>query len=298
MSVAYQPGQTLTKEDLKIVIRDNSGNLVDPYYIRYSMFDYTTGVEVLIGAPDQIPATTGVGQYFVSTTMPLDSNIGDWVVRWNFRETIGAPLVQVVQEFNIVAKDVKTDITSEDAEQLLIRRLRIILRDNNPDRNYRFRPPASEKFIQAQAQVFGYVWEDYELYEYLLMAVDYFNTAPPVTGISLLNTPERWRAVVLLKAASLACGAVALNWIVDEYSYSISGVSLDLEKSSKYQSMKDSFEAEYDKLLEMAKRSIKIAVGLKQPRYGVGISSALGPYSRPGVQSRRNFVSGFRGGWS
>ncbi len=298
MSVAYQPGQTLTKEDLKIVIRDNSGNLVDPYYIRYSMFDYTTGVEVLIGAPDQIPATTGVGQYFVSTTMPLDSNIGDWVVRWNFRETIGAPLVQVVQEFNIVAKDVKTDITSEDAEQLLIRRLRIILRDNNPDRNYRFRPPASEKFIQAQAQVFGYVWEDYELYEYLLMAVDYFNTAPPVTGISLINTPERWRAVVLLKAASLACGAVALNWIVDEYSYSISGVSLDLEKSSKYQSMKDSFEAEYDKLLEMAKRSIKIAVGLKQPRYGVGISSALGPYSRPGVQSRRNFVSGFRGGWS
>lgn len=218
MSVAYQPGQTLTKDDLKIVIRDNTGTLVDPYYIRYSMFDYTTGVEVLIGAPDQIPATTGVGQYYVSTTMPLDSNIGDWVVRWNFRETIGAPLVQVVQEFNIVAKDVKTDITSVDAEQLLIRRLRIILRDNNPDRNYRFRPPASEKFIQAQAQVFGYVWEDYELYEYLLMAVDYFNTAPPVTGISLLNTPERWRAVVLLKAASLACGALALNWIVDEYS--------------------------------------------------------------------------------
>lgn len=218
MSVAYQPGQTLTKDDLKIVIRDNTGTLVDPYYIRYSMFDYTTGVEVLIGAPDQIPATTGVGQYYVSTTMPLDSNIGDWVVRWNFRETIGAPLVQVVQEFNIVATDVKTDITSVDAEQLLIRRLRIILRDNNPDRNYRFRPPASEKFIQAQAQVFGYVWEDYELYEYLLMAVDYFNTAPPVTGISLLNTPERWRAVVLLKAASLACGALALNWIVDEYS--------------------------------------------------------------------------------
>ena len=218
MSVAYQPGQTLTKDDLKILIRDNTGNLVDPYYIRYSIFDYTTGVEVLIGAPDQIPATMGVGQYYVSTTMPLDSNIGDWLVRWNFRETATSPTVQVVQEFNIVAQDVKTDITSIDSEQLMIRRLRIILRDNNPDRNYRFRPPASEKFLQAQAQVFGYVWEDYELYEYLLMAVDYFNTAPPVTGITLLNTPERWRAVVLLKAASLACGALALNWIVDEYS--------------------------------------------------------------------------------
>lgn len=91
---------------------------------------------------------------------------------------------------------------------------------------------------------------------------------------------------------------VTASGILAHNSYSISGVSLDLEKSSKYQSMKDSFETEYDKLLEMAKRSIKIAIGLKQPRYGIGISSALGPYSRPGTQSRRNFVSGFRGGWS
>lgn len=218
MSVAYHPGQTLTQEDLKILIRDNVGTLVDPYYIRYSIFDYTTGVEVLIGSPDQIPATMGVGQYYVNTTMPLDSNIGDWLVRWNFRETTTSPLVQVVQEFNIVAAEVTTDITSIDSEQLLVRRLRIILRDNNPDRNYRFRPPASERFLQAQAQVFGYVWEDYELYEYLLMAVDFFNTAPPVTGITLPQTPDRWRSVVLLKAASLACGALALNWIVDEFS--------------------------------------------------------------------------------
>ena len=136
MSVAYHPGQTLTQEDLKILIRDNVGTLVDPYYIRYSIFDYTTGVEVLIGSPDQIPATRGVGQYYVNTTMPLDSNIGDWLVRWNFRETTTSPLVQVVQEFNIVAAEVKTDITSIDSEQLLVRRLRIILRDNNPDRNY------------------------------------------------------------------------------------------------------------------------------------------------------------------
>lgn len=169
-----------------------------------------------------------------------------------------------------------------------------MLRDNNPDRNYRFRPPSSEKFLQMQAQVFGYIWEDYELYEYLLMSVDFFNTAPPVTGITLSNMPDRWRAPILLKAASLACGALALNWIADEFDYSISGVSLSIEKSSKYQSMKESFENEYDKVLDLTKRSIKIIKGLRQPRYGIGISSALGPYSRPGVQSRRNFISGFR----
>ena len=52
----------------------------------------------------------GVGQYYVNATIPLDANIGDWLVRWNFRETSSSPTVQVVQEFNIVAKDVKTDI--------------------------------------------------------------------------------------------------------------------------------------------------------------------------------------------
>jgi hypothetical protein len=89
-----------------------------------------------------------------------------------------------------------------------------------------------------------------------------------------------------------------MNWINDEFNYSISGVSLDLEKSSKYQSMADAFVAEYDKLVEQNKLSIKIIKGLRQFRYGVGISSALGPMSRPGVQSRRNMLSAGYGGLS
>jgi hypothetical protein len=136
MSVAFHPGQTLTVNDLKIVIRDTIGNMVDPYYIRYSLFDFTTGVEVLIGAPDRIPATVGVGQYYVDATVPLDANIGDWIVRWNFKEQVGSPMVQVVQDFNVVKENVTLCITSDDHEAVLIRRLRILLRDNNPDRNY------------------------------------------------------------------------------------------------------------------------------------------------------------------
>ena len=102
MAVVFKSGQTLTDDDLKIAIRDSGGNLIDPFYIRYSIFDYTTGVEVLIGAADRVPATSGTGLYYVNATLPLDSNIGDWLVRWNFRETAVAPLVQVVQEFNVV----------------------------------------------------------------------------------------------------------------------------------------------------------------------------------------------------
>lgn len=290
MAVAFFKGQTLTSDDLKISIRDVNGVLTDPYYIRYSLFDNTTGVEVLIGDANRIPATSGTGQYYVDATIPLDANVGDWLVRWNFRELVSTPLVEVVQEFNVVKDTVQISVTGSDTHDAFVRRLRIILRDNSPDRNYRFRPPASEKFLQDQTQVFGYIWEDYELYEYLLMAVDDFNTAPPVTGVTLDTVPDRWRTALILRAASFACFAIALTWIADEFSYSISGVSLDIEKSSKYESMKNNFIQEYDKLKEQAKRSIKIIKGVKQPRYGIGISSALGPYSHPGSMSRRNWV--------
>jgi hypothetical protein len=136
MAVAFYQGQALTATDLKIVIRNVSGVPVDPYYIRYSLFDYTTGIDVLIGVPNRIPATTGVGQYYVDAVIPLDSNIGDWIVRWNFNETPTSPLVEVAQDFNVVGADVKTEIAQTTAQDVLLRRLRIILRDNNPDRNY------------------------------------------------------------------------------------------------------------------------------------------------------------------
>jgi very-short-patch-repair endonuclease len=90
--------------------------------------------------------------------------------------------------------------------------------------------------------------------------------------------------------------AVLDSGLLVHNTYSISGVSLDIEKSSKYQSMQDSLTAEYDKLVEQNKMSIKIVKGLRQQKFGVGISSALGPMSRPGVQSRRNMISAGQGG--
>ena len=297
MGVAYKRGQTLTDSDLKIIIRDPMGTPTDPYYIVYSLFDNTTGVQVLIGDMNRLPATTGVGQYYVPATLPLDANIGDWLVRWNFRESPTAPLVEVIQEFNIVGADTVVSFTGNEFQDGLVRRLRIMLRDNNPDRNYRFRPPSTEKFLQNQTQVFGYIWEDEELYEYILMGVDSFNLAPPVTGVTIDTLPSRWSTLVVMRAAGFACAALAMNWIADEFSYSVSGVSLDIDKSAKYESMKNNFIQEFDKGLELAKRSIKIIKGLQQPRYGVGISSALGPFSRSGIQSRRNYVSGTGSGY-
>jgi len=302
MSVAFRRGTTTGPADLSITIRDTLGNLMDPYRLEYAVYDVTTGLEVLIGGLVNIPIRISIGQYYAQVGLAADSNIGDWLIRWTVQEAAADPVYQSVQEFNVVGDSMLVSFSGDPNVDKLVYSLRILLRDNNPDRNYHFRPPESEKFIQGQTQVFGFIWEDEELLEYIYFAIDDFNSRPPTTGINIGNlfgSERRWRSAILIRAAAFACFAIAMNWIADEYTYSISGVSLDLEKSSKYMSIKDEYINEYDKLVEAAKRSIKIIKGLRQFRYGVGVQSALGPLSRPGIQSRRNMVeAGSVGTWS
>ena len=300
MAVAFKRGATTGPGDLNITVRDVSNSLIDPFRLEYAVYDATTGVEVLIGSPVNSPVKISTGQYYADVVIAADANVGDWVIRWTIQETAADPVYQSVQEFNVIGDTAIASFTGNGDLDALLHSLRILLRDNNPDRNYRFRPPASMKFIQGQTQVFGFIWEDEELLEYIYMAIDDFNTRPPVTDLQiheLWNSQRRWRTVILLRAAAFAMFAISLNWIADEFSYSISGVSLDIEKSSKYMGMKDQFIGEYDKVVEAAKRSIKIIKGLRQFKYGVGITSALGPLNRPGVQSRANWISPSRPMW-
>ena len=281
MSLAYLRGTTTGPNDIGITVRDHhDNNLIDPFRLEYALYDLTTGIEVLIGSPVNYPTRISLGKFYANATIPADANIGDWVVRWTVQEYATDPVYQSVEAFNVVGSAVIPSFTGDANIDGLIYSLRIMLRDNNPDRNYRFRPPESSKFIQGQTQVFGFIWEDEELLEDIYFAIDDFNTYPPVTGIeisNLITSERRWRGPVLMRATWYALRSIAINWISDEFSYSISGVSLDIEKSSKYMSMADATSAEWDKLLEAAKRSIKIVKGLRQFRYGVGITSALMP---------------------
>lgn len=80
------------------------------------------------------------------------------------------------------------------------------------------------------------------------------------------------------------------NGIVAHNSYSIGGVSLDVDKASKYESAASAQSEQFDKQLENAKKTVKIVKGLQQPRFGTGIRSAFGPYTGAGVLSPRKFV--------
>lgn len=293
MSIAYFKGQQLGPEDLHICLENSSGTPSTAAEIYYTLYDFTTGREALLGAPRRSPANPEMGKYYASLIIPLDANIGIYRVRWTFREMLGGPVHQALQEFEVIDKAVMSP-GLEGCEPDLVRRLRIMLRDNNPDRNYHFRPPAHEETVNQYNRVFGYIWEDAELKEFLERALDAVISAPPRTpfqslGSMVQNRPE-WRTLLLTGAANYALLALMINWIAEEFDYSIGGVSLNLEKSSKYEAAANNFKDLFDSQLEKAKATVKIVKGLQQPKFGVGIRSSFGPYAGRGVLTPQKFV--------
>lgn len=130
MGVAFYRGQQLGSDDLNVYLENNNGYPVNAAEIYYALYDFTTGEEVLLGAPRRTPANPSVGCYYSSIIVPLDANIGSYRVRWTFRETLGGPLHQVVQEFEVIDKATMPTSIFTCAEDDMIRRLRILLRDN------------------------------------------------------------------------------------------------------------------------------------------------------------------------
>jgi hypothetical protein len=294
VGVAFYKGQQLGPDDLNVFLENNSGHPCNAAEIYYALYDFTTGQEVLLGVPRRTPANPSVGHYYASVIIPLDANLGSYRVRWTFRETIGGAVHQVVQEFEVIDKATHVTSLYTCAEEDLMRRLRILLRDNNPDRNYHFRPPASERTVSQFNQVFGFIWEDTDLQEYIQRALDMIIAAPPKTPFTsvdqMVQMHPEWRTLLLNGAMMHALLGLIINWIADEFDYSIGGVSLTIEKSSKYESAYQALNDQFDKQLDRAKQTVKIIKGLQQPRFGIGIRSAFGPAAGRGVLTPRKFV--------
>lgn len=293
----FKRGQELSRSDgLYLLLKTKSGNPKNAAEIYYNIYDFTTGTEVLLPPTDRTPVNPAVGEYYASFIIPRDANLGRYVIRWFFREKVGSQQVQTYETFDIV--DSITQIVTlpgvTAVELDLIRALRILLRDNNPDRNYHFAPPTGEESINQFTRVFGYLWLDDELLEFLRVSLDAINMYPPMTFYStlddLIGRNRTWRTLLLQGAMIHAITALALNWIVDEFDYSIGGVSLSIDKSAKYQSMSSDIQSRFDGQVEAAKQTVKIYRGLKQSRFGIGIRSSFGPSVGRGALTPRRFL--------
>ena len=299
MAVAFLPSQTIARGDLDLFLTNNVGNPTNASDIYYAIYYVDPGppeVEVLIGSDHRIPINPTVGEYYASMMVPPSATAGSYHIRWTFKEFVDSPYQQVVQEFAVVQAGVILSHSYSEGTQEMINHLRKLLRDQNPDKFYHFRPPEFEGNVGQYNRVFGQIWEDDELVEYCERGLDFWNLMPPFTGGNtptldrLVRDMPAWRTAVLWSAISHACFALSINWVADEFDYSIGGVSLTIDKSSKYESLKSNAEGQFDKAAEAKARTVKFIRGLQQPRFGIGIRSAFGPFTGKGVMSPRNFL--------
>lgn len=297
MSTTFRRGQELSRTNgLNIFLKAKDGSPKNAANISYSIFDFTTGLEVLLPPGNRNPVNPSTGEYYASFIVPLDANIGKYRIRWYFREYVNSSQAQVVQEFAIVdnATQILTLPGVTPIEFDLIRGLRIMLRDNNPARNYHFAPPAGEESVNQFTRVFGYLWEDNELLEFLRVSNDSINMYAPQTFYEtldqLISQHRDWRTLLFTGAMVHALSGIATNWILDEFSYTIGGVSLDIEKSAKHQSMASDAQARFTEFVVAAKETVKVIRGLKQSRYGIGIRSSFGPSVGRGALTPRRFL--------
>lgn len=295
-NTSFYRGQQLGASDLNIFLSNVNSIPEDAALISYAIYDFTTGQEVLVGPQQRVPAHPSVGEYYASIIIPLDANLGEYRIRWTFQELTSSPIQQVVMGFSVIDKVVPDEMfpTLSDIESDLSRRLRILLRDNNPDRNYHFRPPSHEETVSQFSRVFGFIWEDVELREFLHRSLDDIIAAPPRTPFAsvdeMVSFKREWSSMLLTGAMGYALQALRINWIADEFDYTIGGVSLNLDKSSKYEGAYQAAREQFDKQLEKAKATVNYVKGLQQPKFGTGIRSAFGPYAGRGVLSPRKFV--------
>lgn len=226
MAVAFTPSETLGRGDLDIFLQNAQGNPTNAAEIYFALYYVNPGPpesEVLVGSAQRAPINPAVGEYYASLMIPSSASAGSYRIRWNFKQTVSSPIQQVVQEFAVVTAGSVTTPGYGVSETDMINVLRLLLRDQNPDKFYHFRPPEFAGDIKQYNRIFGQVWEDAELYQYLLRALDWWNMFPPLTtGLDnitkLYQQFPAWRTAIYWSAISHACFALSANWTVEEFS--------------------------------------------------------------------------------
>lgn len=147
-------------------------------------------------------------------------NPGHGILPWD-EPSLGYRMLHTVGRLE--SRQFMYDMTVDGWHNFVLERSGIVV-SNSPDRHYHFRPPEFEGEIGKYNRVFGQIWEDAELYEYLVSALDWFNMFPPFTG-NTTNTIDRlvtdmpaWRTAIIWNAITQACFAMFANWVADEFS--------------------------------------------------------------------------------
>lgn len=273
-------GKALGQADLTLIVRDAQGAPTTPHSINYSIFAMNPdGSKVPVSEPRKRPTLgTLPGLYYVDMTMPTSWADGHYTLVWYVLDTPEAHESSIYEEFAVL--HLRPEAGSMDAPSVLlakrlmttekvaetIMQVRELLSDTNPDRNYHFRPPTAAKTVAGYTTRVGFIWTDETIMRLLKLSLAQINTANPkaLYGMTLDTMDENWAQAAALGAASKCLNAEAARWISDEFGYSLNGVSLDLEKSGKYQGLAAAYQQEFQQWLVPLTANRPKSVGLRQ----------------------------------
>ena len=286
--IAIASGRQLGPGDLSITIRDENGAPFNPATITFSILSTVNGVETLMSQPNLTPQQRWTGVYYVQMAIPTIWT-GQFKLVWYVAQNSGDPTTTIYEDFEVIEFNPPTNsveamsvylsmrpgVTPQTAE--LVMKVRELLSDTNPDRNYHFRPPTPAKTVAGYTSRVGFIWEDHTIIRMLKLAIAQLNTWNPMNwyNYSLDTLPvsrggSDWGEAAALGAAAKCLSAEGARWAAEEFGYSLNGVSLDINKAATYQNLAQSYDAEFQIWAPLITANRPASVGLRQSRWLLG----------------------------
>jgi len=308
--ITLTQGKTLGAGDLSILVRDSKGCLIDPAQISYSIFQISPQVPikvrgayeydllqpnvmpeaafqpqgaVLVGQPRMVPLRSAQGAYYVNITIPT-TWLGVYQLVWYLVQYPNQPENQVYEDFVVQTIDptsnsfeapsvtiaAKPATTSKYAPAIMY--VRELISDENPDRNYHFRPPTPGKVVAGYTTRVGYIWLDSTILRMLDIAISKLNTwnTKNLYNWTLDNIPVDWGRCAAVGAAASCLIKEGARWGAEEFNYSLNGVSLDINKANTYQSLGQTLQQEFTEWAPLITANRPFSAGLRQQRWLLG----------------------------
>ena len=279
-------GKPLGPGDLALLVRDTNGALIDPASLTYSIFSINpqTNASTLMAGPQATPTRASVGAFFVPITVPTNWQ-GQFQLQWQLVQYAGGSTATIVEDFFVQNVDPATG--SFDAPSVVlvqnptavnqkyakvIMQVRELLSDQNPDRNYHFRPPTPGKVVANFTTRVGFIWTDATILRNIATAISMLNwyNTKNIYNFTIDSVPLDWGNIASLKAAALCLTGEAARWAADGFNYSLNGVSLDLNKSELYRGLADAYNAQFTEMAPLVTANRPFSAGLRQQRWLLG----------------------------
>lgn len=231
MASVFEQGEQIT---LTLTITDSSNNQIDPD--GYPATEPTATIKDTNGdtvQAAQLATRISKGNYSFTYDIPQNALTGYWGIEWMFTVAgVVLPTNDRTERFSVSLPGTATYHVDN-----LVNILRLRLKDNHPD--YRKQR-----------------WTDEELQTFIQNSLWDLNSHPPSTTYFFVDNyfesvPD-WKALIIDGAIIFALIAQGIFEIGKEFSYSDNGISITIDRSSKYQSfynaLAQAYEARKDKV--------------------------------------------------